>query len=239
MQYIYNNTYFEPYWEDYIQQDKKMGENGIIYGQILPIPVQWLLIEVMGTQLWSESVMLYTREFEELLESLTTIYKKLIDIAADSPAEVIWLEDNITGTIMSPELWNKYCKPIYDYICAIFRKSKKISVAHYDGQNRPLIECIKNTDIDVIEAFTPPPMGDMTVDEARKAWPEKVLFINVPENIYHEPSEVIERYVLEYLEQAGGLERLIIGCTEDFEIKYFEHTFTAIADSIKKFQKLS
>ena len=239
MQYVYNNTSFEPFWEDYIHEDKIIGENGIVYGQILPIPVQWLLIEVMGTQVWSESVMLHTNEFEEILETLTAIYKKLIEIAAESPAEIIWLEDNITGTIMSPELWNKYCKPIYDYICTAFRQAGKISVAHYDGQNRPLIECIKNTDIDVIEAFTPPPMGDMTVEEARKAWPEKVLFINVPGNIFHEPSEVIERYVLEYLEQAGELAGFIIGCTEDFEMKYFEHAFSAIAGAIDKFQKPS
>jgi hypothetical protein len=238
MKYVFNRTTYEPYWEDYILQDKKMGENGIIYGQIMPIPVQWLLTELMGTQVWSESVMLYTDEFEELLESLTGIYKKLVDIAADGPAEVIWLEDNITGTIMSPVLWDKYCKPIYDYICTVFKQSGKKSVAHYDGENRPLIECIKNTKIDVIEAFTPPPMGNMTVAEARKAWPQKVLFVNVPENIYHLSSEVIGRHITEYMEQAQNLDGFILGCTEDFEMKYFEHAFTAIAAAMKKFQGL-
>jgi len=236
MQYVFERTTYMPHWEEYILQDKKMGQDGIIYGQILPIPVQWFLIELMGTQLWSETILLHTEKFEELLDSFTSIYKKLINIAAQSPAEVIWLEDNITGTVMSPALWNKYCKPIYDYMSRVFTESGKKSVAHYDGENRPLAECIRDAKIDVIEAFTPPPMGSMTVSEARKAWPEKVLFINIPENIYHEPSDVIEKYVTEYMKQAQKLDRLILGCTEDFEMKYFENAFFAIDNAMKRFQ---
>ena len=167
MKFVFEHTDIEPAFDDYVAADRAMGDEGIVLGEILPIPVQWLLVEIMGTPTWSEGVLLHTPEFDELLNSLTCCYKRQVEIAAESPAEVIWVPDNVTGTIMSPRLFQMYCKPIYDFACGVLRQAGKVSFAHYDGANRPLRECIAGVALDVIEAFTPPPMGGMTVAEAR------------------------------------------------------------------------
>ena len=40
--------------------------------------------------------------------------------------------------------------------------------------------------VNVIEAFTPPPVGNLPVGEVRSAWgPEVTLHINVPETLFH------------------------------------------------------
>jgi hypothetical protein len=136
-------------------------------------------------------------------------------------------------------LFNKYCKPIYDYGSKILKQAGKLTFSHYDGHNLPLKDCIAGVDIDIIEAFTPPPMCDMTIAEARAAWPDKVLSINFPGTLFNEPSDVIEKYTCEYMEQGGNEGKFIIGCTEEFDFARFEHTFSAIAKAMEKFQTQS
>ena len=108
------------------------------------------------------------------------------------------------------------------------RQAGKLSFAHYDGDNMPLRDCINSVKLDIIEAFTPPPMGRMTVAQAQKAWPDKVLSINFPGNLFTEPAEVIEKYASQYIEEGGDEGKFVIGCTEEFDFTRFEHTFDAI-----------
>ena len=69
MKYVYDHMSVEPSWDDYIEKDKAMADTGIVLGEIFPIPAMWLMVEIMGTETWCESVMLHATEFEELLES--------------------------------------------------------------------------------------------------------------------------------------------------------------------------
>lgn len=236
MQYVYDHTTSEPSYEKFIEADKKMGRRGIILGGIHPIPVAWLMLEIMGTETWCEGVMLHTDEYDALQESLTKLYKRRLEIAADSPAEVVWYAESLTGTILSPSLFNKYCKPIYDYGSKILKQAGKLTFSHYDGTNLPLKDCIASADINIIEAFTPPPMERMTITQARQAWPNKVLSVNFPGILFNEPSEVIEKYTWEYMEQGGNEGRFVIGCTEEFDFTRFEHTFSAIINAMERFQ---
>ena len=194
------------------------------------------MLEIMGTETWCEAVMLHADEYDALQESLTRVYKRRLEIAADSPAEVVWYAESLTGTIVSPSLFDKYCKPIYDYGCNILKQAGKLTFSHYDGDNLSLEDCIAGVDIDIIEAFTPPPMCDMTIARARAAWPDKVLSINFPGTLFGEPAEVIERYTCEYMEQGGSDGKFAIGCTEEFDFARFEHTFSAIARAMEEFQ---
>lgn len=230
--FLCEQTTVVPTWDQFMEADRAMGDDGIVIAWIDPIPVQALLVEYMGTETWSEGVMAYEEEFGALHDSLMRVYKRQVDIAAECPAEVVWLPDNVTGSIMSPKRFEMYCKPAYDYACRVLKQAGKLTFAHYDGQNHALRECIAATDIDIIEAFTPPPMERMTVAEARAAWPDKVLSLNFPGNLFREPADVIRRWIREYVEQAGDPKGFIIGCTEDFHIPDFEHAFNAIADAM-------
>ncbi len=228
MKFVFDHTETEPAYDDFRAADKAMGDRGIVLAEIFPMPVMWLFVEIMGAEAWSEGILLHREEFDELLASLARCYQRQVEIAAESPAEVVWLGDNITGTIVSPPMFQRYCKPSYDFACGVLRQAGKISFAHFDGVNRPLRECIAGVALDVIEAFTPPPMEDMTVAEARQAWPDKVLSLNVPSNLFHLPAGDIERQVRQYVEEGGDQGRFIVGCTEDFDERLFDHAFSAI-----------
>ena len=102
----------------------------------------------------------------------------------------------------------------------------------YDGSFRPLLVHLARTDLPVIEAFTPLPVGDVTVAEALAAWPQKVIWESFPGCLFFEPAEVIEAYAVELLRQGAASGRLIIDCTEEFPVDAFDKTFTAIGRAL-------
>jgi hypothetical protein len=142
----------------------------------------------------------------------------------------------VTATIISPRLFERFVAPVYRRVMPAMRAAGKIPIAHYDGSNRPLMKAISQTDLPVIEAFTPPPMGDLRLSEARAAWPEKVIGINFPGFLFVEPFETIRAYTLDLLREGGQGGRFYLGCTEDFPMHEFEKTFTAMHDALVEFQ---
>jgi uroporphyrinogen-III decarboxylase len=186
----------------------------------------------MGVEVWSEALYLHTEQFKALHESLLHLYRKQIEVASSSPAEVIWFGDNVTGTVVSPAIYQEYCVPVYNEVCETVRQKGKLSFAHYDGENLVLKDLISGVKLDIIEAFTPPPMERMTVKEAREAWPDKVLSLNFPGNLFTEDDSIIREYTSSYIKEAGDSSGFIIGCTEEFDFTTFGKSFDAIADTI-------
>jgi len=209
-----------------------MGDNGIVISEVLQMPVVWLECAVMGPMAWSEGILLYPEQFDKLHEALFRNHRRQIDILARSSADIVWLPDNVTGTMISPDIFNRYCLPVYEYACSVLHDAGKLAFCHFDGANKTLKDCIASTGIDIVEAFTPPPMEEMTVGEARLAWPDKVLSLNVPGNLLREDDAVIERWTHQYMEEGGDEGRFVIGCTEEFDFTHFERAFTVIANAI-------
>jgi len=236
VKYVCDHTEIEPVPEDYLEADAILGERGIVVGGLPPIPLLWLYAEVMGTETWCEGLMQHPDEFDELHESATRLYRRRLEIAAESPAEVIWFADSLSGAIVSPELFNRYCKDSYDYGCALLRQTGKRSLAHFDGANKPIKDCIGRSGIDIVEAFTPPPMGQMTVAEARAEWPDKVLSLNFPSNLFTRSDAQIAEYTAQYLREGGQEGKLVIGCTEEFPREEFDRVFSVIAQTMEECQ---
>lgn len=232
LKYVFDHTAVETNFEEYNRALEKMGNEGIVLGEIIPIPIAWLWVNYMGVEVWSEALYIHTDLFNSLHESLLNLYRRQIDFAAASPAEVIWFGDNITGTIISPKTYETYCTPVYNEVCEQLRKNGKLSFAHYDGENLVLKDSISRVNLDIIEAFTPPPMERMSVKEAREAWPDKVLSLNFPGILFPEKDSIIREYTSTYIEEAGDTAGFIIGCTEEFDFSTFGRAFDAIADII-------
>ena len=75
-------------------------------------------------------------------------------------------------------------------------------------------DLIAQTGIDVIEAFTPPPIGDLSVAEARKAWGEKtIIWVNFPETVFLYGDEATKQYTTDLL-RSDPSGALVIGMTE-------------------------
>lgn len=80
---------------------------------------------------------------------------------------------------------------------------------------KSLLEAVASSELDIVEAFTPIPTGNVTVEEARQAWPDKILWMNFPSSVHTESPEVIREEAIEILREAAPGNGFIIGITED------------------------
>lgn len=235
-EYLFRHTRFEPDYEPWRKADAEIGDDGFVVGEIMPIPIMTLMVSWMGLEGMVDGIYNYTGQCEALLDALNQHYDRQIQLAAESPAEVIWFGDNVTGSIISPRLFDKYVAPVYARVLPLMNSARKIPIAHYDGSNRPLVKNLALTALPVIEAFTPPPIGNLSVAEAKAAWVDKVISVNFPGNLFLEPSDVIYNYTLDLLKEGAPGGRFILGCTEDFPMAEFDKTFSAMGKALADYE---
>jgi len=235
-EYYFRHTCFEPDSDPFAGADAAIGDAGIVVNEIMPLPLVYLMQYWMGIEGLTEGLYLYPERLEALLDALGQHYMRQAELAAASEAEVIWFPESVTATVISPRLFERYCLPLYHRAVPLVRGAGKLIIAHYDGSIRPYVKLLAGVDIPVIEAFTPPPMGDLGVAEAKAAWPDKVIWVNFPGCLYLESAEVIKAYTLALLREAAPGGRLVIGCTEDFPLGEFEKTYTAIGQAMAEYQ---
>jgi hypothetical protein len=123
-----------------------------------------------------------------------------------------WLEG-----LWSPEQFRKYELPFYQKWVSFLQSKGKICALHCDAtKNLDLFkELIAETGIAVVEAFTPPPVGNLSLKEARAAWGEDtIIWVNFPETIFWSGPEETKRYTIELLKEAAPGRALVIGFTE-------------------------
>jgi hypothetical protein len=176
------------------------------------------------------------KKFIELYELIYQKQKEKYYLAVNSPANIIWCSENITSILTTPKLFKELCIPFYNEITDLLHKKKKFLAVHMDGSLQPLVELISKTEIDVIEAFTPPPMGDLSISEARKAWPDKVIWINFPGSVLSSPdSKYIQDYTVNLLREASPGNNFLLGCTESYLFDNWGMAFSVIENVLNMY----
>ena len=108
----------------------------------------------------------------------------------------------------------------------------KLPVTHMDGILRQIAEDIGRTGLPVIEAFTPPPDGNLSVADARRLWPDKALWLNFPSSVHLSPPEEIKRVTAELVAQAGDGHGFAIGVTENSPATVGARSLHAIGEAL-------
>jgi hypothetical protein len=235
-EFFFRHTRLEPNAGRWHEANRAMGDGGIVLGGTMPIPIMHLMTEWMGIQGLTEGLYDHPDRFDALIDAVSILYKRRIQLAVEGPAEVIWLDDNITASVISPATFARYAAPVYAQALPLLRQAGKIPINHYDGSLRPLISSVAAANLPVVEAFTPPPMGDLSVADAKRAWPTTMIWVNFPGCLIAEPQEVIRRYTLELMQEAAPGGRFAIGCTEEFPFDHFEEAFTAIGRAMAEYE---
>ena len=106
-----------------------------------------------------------------------------------------------------------------------------------DGLVAGLAKEINECKNEIIEAFTPPPDGDLPLRVAREMWPEKIIWINFPCSLHLESTDVIKNYTRKLLEEINPKNRFLFGITENFSNKNIKirENISTILDILKEY----
>jgi hypothetical protein len=217
VKYIVEHTeYIADYYP--LEQAKNwLGDEGIVLDQHPHQPMQMLMIDWVGSE--GGRFFIHYAKYQDLVEDLCRAISKsrqaMYEIAAKSPADIIWCGDNIDGVLANPRLFEKYFMPEYEKMAGICHKHGKLLASHMDGRVGVLKDLIARTPLDIIEALHPPPMGDLPIGEALSAWPDKVVWVGFPGSIYMMGPQATREHALNLLRDTVPGERMCIAASTE------------------------
>ncbi|MBU0477226.1 hypothetical protein KKC91_01460 [bacterium] len=228
IEFMIRNRQYRADYEPVVKQMKLAGGDIIFRAGIGYEPMQEIIHSIMGIEVFSLEWMDNRDEIMKLYDALVEDRRKIYPIVAESPVLHANYGGNVTPEIVGLERFKKYYVSHYNECAEIMHKHGKLLGTHLDANNKLLADAVRETDLDYVEAFTPPPDCDLSVKEALEIWSEKKLWINFPSSVHLSSIEVIEDTMRKILKESGDGTRLIVGITEDVPEDRWQENFLAI-----------
>ena len=173
-------------------------------------------------------------EVLRLYDALVEKRRQVYSLVAEAPVSHANYGGNVIPEIVGPENFARYYVPHYNEAAEVMHRHGKLIGSHLDGNCRLFAEAVAGSDLDYVEAFTPAPDTDMTLAEARSAWPDKTLWINFPSSVHLRSDAEVEQFTVDMLSELDGIDGLIVGITEDIPQDRWQGSCRAIMDGLAR-----
>ncbi len=178
------------YIPDYKEAEKRyqlVGNNGVVLCYLPKSPFMQLVTLLSGIEnivdLWVD----HKEEFEEFLHVFRKKTNEAAEIALNSPAECLMIPENLSSEVVGKNYFKLY---IEDYQKCWTKKIKergKYSFIHMDGTLNGLISEVGQVGFTVMEALTPHPVGDLTLESIDEKTPDTTIIWGGIPGIYFTP----------------------------------------------------
>jgi hypothetical protein len=175
--YIAEHTSFEPAQGVHEQNLKATGDRGVVMSYADGTPLMAMLQGTIGMPEAYYHMNDYPQEFDRWYEVEVDRFLRYYEAYARSDAEYITIHENTSSTLVSPDLYRKYCLPAKKKMADIVKAAGKVCVLHMCGTLMDLMPDIKQVGADCWESFTPPPNGDTYFEDGRQAVGDDVSLV--------------------------------------------------------------
>jgi hypothetical protein len=235
--FIVDHTRYVPIYSEFRREQYKIANSGMVIAHTCYSPLLDLQIRWIGQERFCYELVDNEDALMSLYERLRKNHKEMYEVVAVSPAEYCLYGGNIVAEMVGPSRVRDYVLPCWqEFSDLLANENKKLGV-HLDSENRLLIDIIRESKLYFIEAFTPPPDCSISVEEARRLWPGKILWINFPSSIHLSSEERIREATREILKQAGRREGFLMGVTEDIPVAHMVRSLSVILETIEEYSQ--
>ncbi len=178
--------------------------------------VQSLYLEKMGVANGVYAIYDWLDTTEAYFRALEDSHARLIEVVNVSPVEIINFGENIHSGSLSPPLFVEYHLPACQRRCEMLQAAGKFAYSHWDGDCKSLLQYAKETGLDGIEAITPLPQGDVTLEEIKTALGDEIFLLDGIPAIYFDdsfPVEVLIECVHKLIELFAP--KLVLGISDE------------------------
>lgn len=233
VEFMVKDAVYAPNEEAFREAERTLGEDGAVIGNLGYTPMQQMLILWMGPERFAIDYYEHPDAFFSLYETLCRRHEEQYEIAADSPAECVEYGDNVTSEMIGLERFQNYVVSCYNRLGEhLHAKGKRVG-SHLDGNLKVLKEAIRDSELDFVEAYNPPPDGDLSIREARACWGGKVIAINFTSSIHLASPEEIEAHTLQLLEDASPGTGFLVGVTENIPEHVWQRSLSVISRTLR------
>ena len=195
MTYVAENTIVQPDPDTLAPQLDSMPAHAVALAGLSRTPYQRMLVDLAGVGHFPFHLVDYEDEVRTLYEALRTVYRRRVEIAAESPCRFIHFGENFNADSIGPKRYEEFILPVYEECIGILHAAGKIVGAHYDGRTASCAEVIGRSPLDLVESFTEPPEGDQPLAVARANWPDKLIWCNIGVSDYQLPAAELREKV--------------------------------------------
>ena len=215
LRYLLERTDYAPNPDEALRRRPWVGEQGIVLLYLPRSPFMELNVNLAGinsvVNLWLDA----RDEFEATLAFMGERYDQAAEAALRVPADAFMIPENLSSEVVG-RFYARYVRPWERKWTARIREMGKHSFIHMDG-TLGLLGQVGQAGFDVIEAFTPKPVGDASIHEVRAmAGPDPILWGGVP-GIFFTPlvtDAEFEHHVREVLEVMVADRRMVLGVAD-------------------------
>jgi uroporphyrinogen-III decarboxylase len=192
---FYANASAEPNFEaiqEVRDQCQRVGDDAILATGTWESPLMYFVEHLAGIEGAHALLADHPGEVEGLFAAMHRLLLRIIEVtAAHTPADLIYLTENTSTTLISPAQYRRYCVPCIAEYGRLTRAAGKPLVLHMCGHLKALLPELSSLPVEAFEAFTAPTLGNTTLLDGRTGCPDKCLVGGTHAMLWLKPAEQI------------------------------------------------
>lgn len=233
-EFIIGDRRFEPDYDGFRACQARVGDSGIVLAGAASSPLLDIQLDWIGQEEFCYQMADNPDCVESLHDTLWKSQQPLLQIVSESPAQYVNYCGNVVPAMFGIENIRRFIEPCYKTFADMLHASGKKIGTHADANNSLLLETFRRAGFDYIEAFTPPPDCDVSVEQLRRELPGTVLSINFPSSQHLCNNERIAQITRELIAQAGDRKGVLFGVTEDVPPEHMVRSYRTILQTLRE-----
>ena len=141
---------------------------------------------------------------------------RLFDAVMTLPCRLFNLGDHTTNEFTPPPIVERYCLPRWRKLSSRLDEAGCFVHSHWDGNSRHILRYLQPSGLHAVEALTPEPMGDMTLDMIKDAVGDRLVVLDLIPAIFFLPSYPLDA-LLDFTRRVVDMfaPRLILGVSDE------------------------
>ncbi len=158
----------------------------------------------------------HRKDVEVFLEASDRLDDRQVDAALQLPCRIFNFGDHATDEFTPPPILKRYMLPRWQRISSRLHRAGRFVHSHWDGHSHTILPYLKESGLDSVEALTPEPQGNITLEEIKGAVGDSIVVLDIIPAIHFLPQYTTTE-VLEFTKKAIDMfaPRLILGVSDE------------------------
>jgi len=190
---------------------RQVGDRGITMTGMGISPLMNLIQHLIGPENTYYFLADYPGEMDELISLMHEERLRFLRaLVTSTPFEYICSVENTSTTLLSPAVFERYCRRHLQDYADLCVEHGKVHVLHQCGKLKALLPSIDALPSAAIEAYTSPPVGDTTLADRAHLSPHTAVIGGTDVTLWLRPAREICERIETSLREAGTMEGVVL-----------------------------